>query len=450
MLRVLTLIALVLLVARAAVVANRRPAPPARGETVTIELSVWGMPFESDLYTKTYIPEFERRNPNIKVKFANYSDYPNHILLAHAGGIAPDVIRENTDFSEGWIHRGLNRPLDAYMDGPDGVNREDFIPATMAGLKAGGKTYGVPQDINMAGLYYNKTLFDKAGIPYPDASWTWEDLTRVSNLLTVDKDHDGHPEVVGLDTGWNMFFFRPLVFQAGGQFWNADKTRTVVDSPEAVEALKYMKSLMKRYTLTQSNSTRGGLGPDKFFEQGRLGMLIDGSWRTPSLKTNAPDLRFGVAPLPRGKRSMTVGSSCFWAISSESRHPDEAWKLVKFLSSKEALRQYWQKLWVAPPARWSVLRSAEFRNVTGMPGSVPGLAASEWKEKCGWLPEVLEHDWVTEEAGGQYADIMGLYVGKALDQTLLENADPGRSLKVAQEETNKRIGQVEFSRGEMP
>jgi multiple sugar transport system substrate-binding protein len=450
MLRLITVIALVCLIARAVVVTSRKPVAPAPGQQVTLELSVWGMPWESDLYTKSYIPEFERQNPDIKVKFANYEDYPNRILLSHAGGIAPDVIRENIDFSEGWIQRGLNLPLDKYIDGPDGIDRNDFIPATMEGLKYKGKTYGVPQDINMAGLYYNKTLFDKAGIPYPDASWTWEDLKRVSERLTEDKDHDGHPEVVGLDTHWNMFFFRPLVYQAGGHFWNEDKTRTVVNSPEAVEALTYMKSLMKRYTLTQSNSTRGGLGPDKFFEQGRLGMLIDGSWRTPSLKANAPKLRFGVAPLPRGTRPVTVGSSCFWGISSESRHPDAAWKLVKFLSSQDALRQYWQQLWVAPPARWSVLRSAAFRDVTGIPGASPSLDAAEWKEKCGWLQQVLENNWITVEATGPYADIMGLYVGKAVDQSLLEAKDPAVTLQRAQKDTNERIQQVEVARGVAP
>lgn len=442
MLRILTLIALVLLVARAVVVAERKPAPVAPGETVTIEMSVWGMPWESDLYTKSYIPEFERENPNIKVRFSNFEDYANRILLSHAGGIAPDVMRMNTAIAEGWLRRGLALPLDKYIDGPDGIDRADFIPVTWEGVHYDGKTWGVPQDINMLGLYYNKDLFDKAGLAYPTAHWTWTDLKRAADALTEDKDHDGHPEVVGLDTGWNMFYYAPLVYQAGGHFWNADKTRTEVDSPAGVEALRYMKSLMRRYTLTQSNSTRGGLGPDKFFEQGRLGMLIDGSWRAPSLKGNAPNLRYGVAPLPGDKTNITTGGSCFWAISPQSRHPEAAWKLVKFLSSKDALRQYWQKLWVAPPARWSVLRSEDFKNVTGMPGSIPGLPRSDWQDKCGWLQLCLEEDRVTVEGSGPYTEILNLFVGKAVDRVLLENADPVTALRQAQQQTNARIEQV--------
>jgi len=442
MLRTLSLIALLCLIARAVVVSRRAPESVAPGQTVTIEMSVWGMPWESALYTESYIPEFERQNPGIKVRFANFEDYPNRILLSHAGGIAPDVIRMNTAFAEGWLRRGLALPLDTYIDGPDGIDRNDFIPVTWQGVQHDGRTWGVPQDINMLGLYYNKALFDKAGLAYPNASWTWDDLKRAADALTVDKDKDGHPETVGLDTAWNMFYYQPLVYQAGGHFWNADKTRVEVSGPEGVEALRFMKSLMRRYTLTQSNSTRGGLGPDKFFEQGRLGMLIDGSWRAPSLKGNAPGLQFGAAPLPGHKTAITTGGSCFWAVSSQSRHPDAAWKLVKFLSSKEALRQYWQQLWVAPPARWSVLRSEDFRNVTGMPGSIPGLPRSEWQEKCGWLQLCLEESRVTVESAGPYAEIMGLYVGKAVDRVLLEGADPVRELRQAQHQANARIGQA--------
>jgi multiple sugar transport system substrate-binding protein len=93
MLRRLTLCAFLLLALRAVVVA-RRPAvaPPAHGP-LNLEMSVWGMPWENNLYTDLYIPQFERENPGIRVKFHHFEDYNNRILLSHAGGIAPDVIR---------------------------------------------------------------------------------------------------------------------------------------------------------------------------------------------------------------------------------------------------------------------------------------------------------------------------------------------------------------------
>ncbi len=446
MIRTLTLIALALLLIRVAVVATRSPVDPPTGGRVEIEMSVWGMPFENDLYTKIYIPEFERLNPGIKVRFHHFEDYGNRIRLSFAGDIAPDVMREGSEGGVSWIRRGMNLPLDQYIDGPDGIDRADFIPILWDFLKFEGKTYGVPQDINIMALYYNKDLFDKAGMAYPDTNWTWDDLKAAGEKLTQDADHDGHPEVLGLDMAWGGWGFRPFLYQAGGKLWSEDGERTVIDSPEAVEALRFYKSLMQSYSLTQSDSQRGGLGPDKFFEAGKVALFIDGSWRTPSLKNNAPQLNFGVAPLPRGKKPMSVSSSCFWGISRKTRHPEEAWKLAKFLSSKEALIRYWQCLWVAPPARWSSLRSEGFKNVTGVKGRIPGIAnAQEFKEKCAWVPQVLENGWTTMEPTSPYLDRVMLHLGEAVDRVLLQNADPATALREAAQRANTQIAQARAS-----
>src|SRR5690348_5317874 len=127
MLRLLTLIALLALVAQAIVVATRRPELESKG-TVTLEMSVYGMPWENDLYTNVYIPEFERQNPTIKVKFHHFEDYSSHILLAHAGGIGIDVMRQTVGTNIAYVRRGMDLALDQYIDGPDGVDRKDFIP----------------------------------------------------------------------------------------------------------------------------------------------------------------------------------------------------------------------------------------------------------------------------------------------------------------------------------
>lgn len=440
MIRILTACVLLFLVARMAMVALRPPIEAAPNGKVVIEMCVWGMPWENDLYTKIYIPEFERQNPNIQVRFHHFEDYGNRVLLSYAGGIAPDVIRQNTSGGIPWIRRGMDLPLNKYIDGPDGIDRGDFIPITWEPLKHSGETYGVPQDINILGLFFNKDLFDKAGLAYPNDNWTWKDLKNAADKLTQDTDHDGHPDIVGLDMGWGGGTFQPFLFQAGGAMWNAEDNKTVIDSPEAAEALKFYKSLMRTYSLTKSSSQRGGLGPDKFFEAGKVAMFIDGSWRTPSLKKNAPNLRFGVAPLARGKVATSVSGSCFWGIASQTRHPNEAWKLVKFLSSTEALTEYWRFLWVAPPARWSALRSPKFKDVTGAPGKIPGIATqAEFAEKCGWITRVLENGWTTLKQSSQNSDRLNLHLNEAVDRVLLENADPATVLKEAARKTNKQI-----------
>lgn len=440
MLRALTACAFAFLILRMVYVAIRPPVDDPGSGSVVIEMSVWGMPWENDLYTKIYIPEFERQNPGIKVRFHHFEDYGNRILLSHAGKISPDVIRQNTAGNMPWIRRGMNLPLNKYIDGPDGIDRKDFIPILWDALTVNRETYGVPQDINILGLFYNKDLFDKAGMAYPDETWTWQDLKNAADKLTQDTNRDGHADTIGLDMGWGGGTFQPFVFQAGGQFWSEDGEKVVLDSPEAAQALAFYKSLMRSYSLTKSSSQRGGLGPDKFFEAGKVALFVDGSWRTPSLKKNAPKLRFGVAPLPKGKISMSVSGSCFWAVSSQTRHPEAAWKLVKYLSSKEALIEYWRFLWVAPPARWSALQSKEFKDVTGAEGKIPGIdSPEEFQEKCGWITTVLENGWTTIRQSSQHSDRLGLHLNEAVDRVLLENADPAVALKEAARKANQQI-----------
>src|SRR5262245_47522361 len=85
-------------------------------ERVELELCVWGMPFENALYRNEYLPAFHRRYPNIRVRFHHFDNYLSRILLLRAGGIAPDVMRQNTIYGPQVIRRGMNLPLDRFMD----------------------------------------------------------------------------------------------------------------------------------------------------------------------------------------------------------------------------------------------------------------------------------------------------------------------------------------------
>lgn len=414
------------------------------GDAVSVELSVWGMPFENTLYTREYIPRFERENPGIRVRFHHFDNYSSRILLMHAGRIAPDVMRQNTVFGAQYLRRGMNLPLDRFIDGPDGIDRSDFIPVIWDSLRWNGRTYGMPQDINIRGLYYNRDLFAAAGIAPPDERWTWQDLKHAAERLTVDADHDGNPETIGLLCAWRALEWLPFYYQAGGRVWDAQKRVPAIDNATAVDSLVFFRGLKQGYMLTQATSERGGLGPHTFFQMGKAAMLIDGTWRAPQLKKSAPDLRFGVAPLPRDRRAMSISTSCFWAISANTRHPREAWKLAKFLSGTEQLVRYWQYLWVAPPARWSSLRSPGFREVTGAGPSNPGLSSSaEFAEKCAWIPRCLERRETTTEFIGPFTNQLLDRLNFAVEDVLLQSADPRAALRQAQREAETEIAEAE-------
>jgi multiple sugar transport system substrate-binding protein len=425
-------------------VRQRAGRPLGVSGRVEIELSVWGMPFENALYLKEYIPQFERENPHIRVRFHHFDNYASRILMLRAGGIAPDVMRQNTLYGAQYIRRGMNLALDRYIDGPDGIDREDFIPIIWESLRYRGRTYGLPQDINIRALFYNKDLFDAAKLSYPDETWTWNDLKRAMQRLSDPAGNGGKQGISGLLAGFRAHDYLPFYYQAGGRVWNPEKTVPQLDNETAVEALVFFKSLAGDFLINQSSSERGGLGPYTFFQNGQAAMLIDGSWRSPQLKKSAPGLRFGVAPLPRMKRAMSISTSCYWGISAQTRHPDEAWKLARFLTEKEQLLRYWQYLWVAPPARWSSLRDPRFRQVTGAGADSPALAGeAEFREKCAWIPQTLEQGWTTTEFIGPFANQLLDKLNYAVEDVLLQNADPESALRRAQKETQEQIREAE-------
>jgi multiple sugar transport system substrate-binding protein len=414
------------------------------GNRIEIGLCVWGMPFENALYRKEYIPQFERAHPHVRVRFHHFDNYSARILMLRAGGIAPDVMRQNTSYGMQYIRRGMNLALDRFIDGPDGIDRHDFLPVIWDSLRYRGRTYGMPQDINLRGLYYNKSLFDAAHLAYPNDQWTWADLKRAAARLTVDANHDGSPEVLGLLTAWHATDWLPFYYQAGGRVWDAEKNAPQLENERAVESLVFFRSLKQGYMLTQSASDRGALGPYTFFQMGKAAMLIDGTWRAPQLKKDAPELHFGVAPLPRGQRAMTISTSCYWGISAQTRHPQEAWQLAKFLSDREPLVRYWQTLWVAPPARWSSLRSPAFRLVAGAGPQNPGLSSdAEFEEKCAWILHTLERGETTTEFIGPFTNQLLDRLNYAVDTTLLQGADPRAALARAARETREQVREAE-------
>jgi len=421
------------------------PADGADGQQVELRFTVWGMPWEDRLFEDHYCREFERLHPGVRIKYLRASDLVSKYNAWHIRGTGSDVMRQHSYYFEQMVRRGVNEPLDRWLHDPevglaDDIN--DFLPGLFDRMEFEGQVYGIPEDQNQLGLFYNKDLFDAYNrthpddpITYPDGTWIWEDMRHAASLLTVRKG--SRTEVYGADFQQSPGVFYAFLFQAGGRVWNEERTRTLVNSPEGVEVLEFWRSLTRRIDAARPSEMRdSAMGPDKFFEFGKTAMLIDGTWRIPDLINQAPDLRFGVAPLPGHRRKATVGGSCIWAMSAHSKHKDLAWEFIRFLSSRESNERYWDILWVAPPARRSVVYGDAFRSAAGLTadgGSVliPPLKREEFDEKAAWMLENLRVDpaigknAVMMDPYGPYSEDLGTHLGVALSRYMLPHSTEG-------------------------
>lgn len=369
-----------------------RTAPSAGG---ALTFAVWGMPFEDRLFEDVYARGFEAKHPGVRVDYERYgNDLTAKYLAWHLLGRGPDVMRVRITDYHAFAARGMLAPLDGFLDDPtiglSADERADFLPAIWRLLEVDGAIYALPSDNAQYGLYYNKALFDRAGVAYPHPGWSWEDLRRAAQALTV-RDEDGRVVQYGLDFELGAWPFMAFLRQAGGALWDDAQTTTLVNSPAGREALAFIVELIPHTAAMRAiGQTGSAAGPDKLFAAGLSAMLLDGSWRAPDLERVAPGLDFAIAPLPRHREAAVVGGSVLWAISAHSDHPELAWRMIKWMTSKAGSLAYWETLRVAPPARLSVMQSDAFRSTPGLVGEdgtlwVHPMPPQRFEDRAAWL-----------------------------------------------------------------
>ena len=185
-------------------------------------------------------------------------------------------------------------------------------------------------------LYFNKDLFERHGVDFPDGSWNWDDLLAAARVLTKDLDRDGIVDQYGLNIINSM-----EVVVANFVFQNADRTRILMDSPEAIAAVQFLVDLREKYGVAPGVNAPGmsGLGQLELFETGRVAMAFAGSWRMDYY--NRPgQLDYDVARLPAGpdgRRGMCANGLAN-AMNSHSRVKEAAWKWIRFYTSERAQR----------------------------------------------------------------------------------------------------------------
>lgn len=298
-------------------------------------------------FRKAEAKKFEKLHPDVTVKYEPIAEnYQTKILTQIVGGNVADVF-VNEDVIT-LARKGAILDLTPYME-KDKKYFDQIYPQLIEFSRYKGGIYGLPSNLNTEVLYYNKKLFDEAGLSYPDESWTWDTMVRAAKKLTK-RDTRGvtiHLGVLGpqLITVWKTFR------QNGGNIWDEDKSKCIVNSPENAEALQLCKDLIEKHRVSSIGLEVRGEGRWETFVAGRVGMVYGGRWLT-ALCNRKKDLSWGVAPLPKLKNRDSWASFNALSVSSTTKHPELAYKLVKFLIRPEGIEAS-VDLGDSIPIRWS-------------------------------------------------------------------------------------------------
>jgi len=313
---------------------------PAANENVVVTLGCWGSsPAETKLLDDQ-IQAYQNDNPKVTIKkIVAVGDYGQQLQTKIASKTAPDVFYLDVNLASAYIKKGVLAPIDEYLDKAD---LADFQPNLLKSYQKDGKTYGLPKDYNTLGLFYDKTMLDAAGVQVPT---TWAELTAAAQKLTKGK-------VVGLALPDDAARFIPFLYQGGLEAMADKDGKPTFNTPEAAKGLAVYYDLLKKgYAKTPKD-----LGDDwsgASFTKGHAAMVIEGGWLIPSIKESAPNLKYGIAKLPKGDKEGDIAFTLAYVMNKDSKNKKAASEVLKYLTGKKA-QQMTAEAGLAIPSRISM------------------------------------------------------------------------------------------------
>jgi multiple sugar transport system substrate-binding protein len=327
---------------------------------VTISFMAWGAPEELAVWQQI-VDDFQVANPNIKVnvEVSDWDSYWTKLKTLLAANTPPDVFAMDAPLYLDYQSRGVLLNIQPYIDKTPGF-LDGFYPVTLAAYKLPDGYYGMPRDFQTIVLFYNKDMFDAAGVAYPTADWTYDDLRGAAKSLTLDKNGDGTTEQFGFDAGlWDMEnYWSEAIWSWGGEVISPDYTKTLIGEPIARQAWQFAYDLMWTDKSMADPNTSGQYGTD-LFQAGIAAMTPMGHWAVPGYAT--VNFKWDVAPMPfgpTGGHATSVNSAGF-VVSKDTKNPDAAWEFIKYCLSETGQTRL-TELGLAIPVLESVANSPVF------------------------------------------------------------------------------------------
>lgn len=308
-------------------------ATAAAPETLSGDLSflVFGEPAEAKAFVDV-AAGFQAENPGVHINTEAVPSQPNHLLklaTEFSAGDPPDV----------WVidyrrfgllqNAGVVESAEPYLEKSTVIQASDFYTKPLAPFTYNGQIQCIPMNMSSLEVYYNKSLFDKAGLAYPTADWTWDefvnDAKAISALSTPDE------KIWGLGIDPQLIRLAPFIWQNGGDIVDDlnRPTRLTLDTPEAKEAFQWFVDLqVKHHVVATQEENISELDQTRFLFN-TLGMWLLSRRVVPALRTSS-GFDWDVAPLPMGKEKVSILHSDAYCISKDSPNKDLAWKFVEY------------------------------------------------------------------------------------------------------------------------
>ncbi len=355
-------------VAPAAPAAAEQPAAPG---VINLQLMGWASSDAENVRLQEVVDGWNAANPDIQVTLNLVPDYDTKLQTSLAGGAPPDIFYVDSFRLPDLVAAGALLPIGDQMTDVD-----DFYPSLREAFTVDNVFYCPPKDFATLALEYNTDLFDAAGLAYPTADWTWDDLRAAAEALT-DKDAG----VVGFAINPDFARWIAFLYQAGGEVTTPDFSAMTLNTPEALTAMEFYVGLVRDGFAAPASDLDSGW-PGEAFGKGRAAMTMEGNWIVPYLKDQFPNLKYGITELPSGPAGKaTMAFTVCYGVAANGRNTEAATKVVDYLTGPVGMKA-WTDLGLAMPTRQSLREGW----LTMYPELEPMLSGAEYARKWQFRP----------------------------------------------------------------
>ena len=386
-------------------------ASAVRAETVRVTVAYYSD--QTEPYFKKMAEAFEKANPgsSIKIEMVNWDTLQQKLQTDIAGGTNADLAIIGTRWLLDFVKDDMAEPLDGYMNA---AFKGRFIGAFLAPGQISGKTYGLPIAASARALYYNKETLTKAG--FPNGPKTWNDVLAASKKIKAAGGYGFGLQGKEIET--DVYWYYSLWTNGGDVV--GPNGKAAFASPAGIKAATLYKTMIDQ-GLTQpgvTNYSREDV--QNLFKQGRVSMVISAPFLAKQIKKEAPNLKYGIAPVPMGSAKATYAVTDSMVMFKNTKAKKTAWKFLDFLFTQDP--------------RVAFTSNEGFLPTTKEEAAAPQFADPDTKAFVALLPSARFAPTVTgwEDTAKAVSDAMqAVYLGKA---------QPADALKAAALQADQALG----------
>ncbi|WP_270170911.1 ABC transporter substrate-binding protein [Paenibacillus sp. SYP-B4298] len=334
-----------------------------QGEQVELKFMMWGNQAHMDVYNKL-IADFTKDNPGIKVTMESvpFAEYQQKVSVLAAGRSLPDIAWVSERMLPQFKANGILADVSEFKEDAS-FKLEDYIPSTLDLFRDGDQLLGLPFSTPPVVMFYNKTLFDAAGLTDPNTlaaagQWTWAKFEETAKTLS-NKNAANRVYGANFFRDWKTWaILSSYSWSFGSGPFNDEMTKFTWNDAYGVETFEMLERMM----FTDESHPKAG--EQISFDAGNVGMFFD-NYSYVSKAREITGFEWSIAPMPAGaKGSVSMLGQAGYTLFKDSKHPEEAKKLLKYFASEQGIQA--TATYFVPP-RTSVLNSDVFLNQPNNP-----------------------------------------------------------------------------------